>query len=314
MPENNTIFDCIVIGTGMAGYTASIYLSRYKVTNLIIGNVVGGQASEAHKIENYPGIRSISGFELAQKFNDHAKDLGAEIQLDTVTKVAKLDKLYEVSTASGKRFYSKTLLITTGKKRRKLGLKEEDKFMGKGLTYCTTCDGPFYKDKVVAVIGGSDAANSSSIYLSEIAQKVYQIYRGEKLRGEQAWIDQVHKAKNIEVLFNTNVIAINGRDKLESIDIDAKFNSSNNIVVDGLFIEIGAIPDPTIPKQLNIKLDDEDYIVVDQTQATSTEGIWAAGDITTASNKYAQIVTAAGEAALAARSIFEYLQKITIDK
>lgn len=295
--------DLIIVGSGPAGYTASIYASRYKIDNIIIGESPGGQAAESHKICNYPGFPEISGIELTQKFSKQATELGAEMVFDRVEKITGELGDYTVTTKSEKVFSSKTVLLAIGKKRRKLNLKREQEFLGKGVNYCTTCDGPLYKDKIVAVVGGSDSANTSSLYLSEIAQKVYQIYRRDKLRGDPTWIEQLLKKDNVQIIYNANVKAIRGNESLEEIVLDTKYQGKDSMKVDGLFIEIGSIPDTTLPKQLDLKLNEKRYIKVKNNQRTSKNGVWAAGDITTASNGFAQIVTACGEGAVATEDI-----------
>lgn len=300
----------VIIGTGPAGYTASIYASRYKIDNLVIGSIVGGQAGEAHKICNFPSYTNISGIELMTRFQKHAQDLGAKELFDTVTKITGKFGSFTIHTKNGKEISAKVILLATGLKRRNLNIPSEAKFLGKGVSYCATCDATFYKDQTVAVIGGSDAANTASIYLSEVAGKVFQIYRRSKLRGEPTWAEQVIQNPKIEVIYNTNVTEFKGSDKLESIVLDTPYKDSTTISVDGVFVEIGSEPDPTLSEQLGLKTDDK-RIHVNPDQTTNIKGILAAGDITTGSNYFRQIITACGEAAVAAETTFWLLQKET---
>jgi thioredoxin reductase (NADPH) len=302
--------DLLIVGAGPAGYTASIYASRYKINNIIVGESPGGQAAESHKICNYPGFPEISGIELTQKFSKQATDLGAEIIFDRVEEIIGEFGDFTIKTKSKKVFKAKAVLLAIGKKRRKLNLEREEEFLGKGVNYCTTCDGPLYKNKIVAVVGGSDSANTSSLYLSEIAQKVYQIYRRDQLRGDPTWIDQLLRKDNVEIIYNANVKAIRGSDTLEEIILDTKYQGKDSMKIDGLFIEIGSIPDTTLPKQLDLKLNEKGYIKVQNNQKTSKNGVWAAGDITTASNGFAQIVTACGEGAVAAEDISRTIKAV----
>jgi thioredoxin reductase (NADPH) len=293
-----------IIGAGPAGYTASIYASRYKIENLVIGETMGGQAAESHKICNFPSYPEISGFELMTRFQKHAQELGADELFDRVTNIEGKHGNFEIHTTSGKKVEANMIIIAAGNKRRKLGLDREKEFMGKGVSYCATCDAMFYKDKIVGVVGGSDAANTASLYLSEVAEKVYQIYRRAELRGEPTWKEQVLNKDNIEVIYETNVIGLEGDEKLERIVLDNKYIKKPYLNVDGLFIEIGSIPDITLSKSLDLEITKKGLIKVDDKQNTSMKGVLAAGDITTGSNQFKQIVTACGEAAVAAQSAY----------
>ena len=186
--------------------------------------------------------------------------------------------------------------------------RQEDEFLNKGLSYCATCDGMFYKDKVVGVIGGSNAATMAASMLSDIAKQVYIIYRGKELRGEPAWIEVVESKSNITVLFETLVVGLEGREKLERVKLSKPYKDLPYLDVDGVFVEIGSKPNILLPMKLGLDLDESQYIKVEKDQSTSMEGIWAAGDSTTASNGFRQVVTAVGEGAVAANSIYSYLK------
>ena len=255
MISNKNRYDLLIIGAGPAGLTASIYASRYRLSHLVIGQVPGGLALEAHKVCNFPTEEEISGLELMSKMQSSAKKLGAEIVMDGVVKVIKKGDSFEIITAAKKSYQSKTVLIATGTKHRKLGVANEDKFVGKGISYCATCDAMFYKDKVVAVVGGSDAANTASVYLADVAKKVYQIYRRDKLRGETAWVDQVLGNSKIEVIFNNNVVGLGGDGKLKQIVLEKPFNNKKELAVDGVFVEIGSSPETELWKDLGVELD-----------------------------------------------------------
>lgn len=297
-----------IIGTGPAGYTASIYASRYKLTNIIIGEILGGQTSESTYIENFPSYVSIRGGDLMGKMRDHAKHYNIEEVFDTVISITKEGKNFKIKTHQGKEILSKAIILALGAKRRKLGVEGEDRLVGKGVAYCTTCDAPFFKDKTVGIVGGSDAANTSSLYLSDIAKRVYQIYRGNKLRGEPLWAEKVLNDPKITVLFNTNILKINGKEKLESVTLDKEVEGSKLLPLDGLFIEIGSEPVTTLSTRLGLKLDETGKIIVGPDQKTNVEGIWAAGDITTNSDNFNQVITAAAEGAIAAKNVFTFIQ------
>ncbi|MBN2015241.1 FAD-dependent oxidoreductase [Candidatus Dojkabacteria bacterium] len=301
------VHDLAIIGTGPAGYAAAIYASRYKLDFILIGQVSGGLVSEAHTICNYPGFQSITGMELTQKFKEHISMLSVQEVNDEVTEVKESNGEFSITTRSDQKYYAKSVLLAIGTKRRKLNLSNEAKFLGKGVSYCATCDGGFFKDKIVAVVGGSDAANTASLYLAKLASKVYQIYRKDKLRGDPTWADQVMKNEKIEVVLNSNIAELIGEDNLEKIILDR----GQEIKVDGLFVEIGSVPNETLIKQLNIKTDDEKYIIVNAAQRTNIDGVWAAGDITTASNGFRQVITACAEGSIAANDIFTHISRNT---
>ena len=302
-------YPLVIIGAGPAGLTASIYASRYRIEHLVVGEAIGGLAFEAHKICNFPTEKEITGPEIVKKIQEHAQSLGATIIMDKVVGIQKENNIFKLTTRNGKSFFAHTLLLALGTERRRMNLPGEDKFIGRGVSYCATCDAMFYQGKTVAVIGGSDSANTSSLYLSEIAQKVYQIYRRGKLRGETAWIEQVLHNDKIEVIYNTNVIGLKGKEKLEGIILDNPYQGKKELAVDGLFVEIGNVPQKALIENLSLETDENGYIKVKGDQKTSCPGVWAAGDISTNSNRFNQIITACSEGAVAAEDIFKFLQK-----
>ena len=308
MEETKDKYSLVIVGAGPAGLSASIYASRYKINNLIVGQAVGGLMFDAHKVCNFPSEKEISGRDLTAKMREHAEQLGATILLDKIISIEKIGKEFKISTLNGKEILSSAIILAIGTEHRKLGLPNEDKFLGKGLSYCATCDAMFYQGKTVVVVGGANSAQTSSLYLSEIADKVYQIYRKNALRGERIWIDQVLASKKIEVIYNTQVIGLEGDSKLEKIVLDQPYQGKKEIKTDGLFVEIGSVPNSKLIKDLNLEADEAGYVVVKNDQKTNQEAIWAAGDITTASNGLRQVITASSEGAIAADSVFKYLQ------
>ena len=302
-------YSLIVIGTGPAGLTASIYASRYKIDHLVVGESLGGLAFEAHKVCNFPTEKEISGMEIVKKMQKHAESLDAPLVMDKIVDVDQEKEVFKVSTQGGKKFLAKALLLAVGTEHRRLNLPDEKRFIGKGVSYCATCDAMFYRDKTVAVVGGANSANTASLYLAEIAKKVYQIYRKDKLRGDVIWINQITKNEKIEVIYNTKVVALKGKEKLEKITLSTSYQGKKEINIDGLFIEIGSVPKKTLIEKLSLATDKEGYLKVSSGQKTSRAGIWAAGDVTTASNNFHQILTACSEGAIASASIFKSLQK-----
>lgn len=306
--EKDKIYSLVIIGAGPAGMSASIYAARYGVENVIIGGVLGGQIAESHLVDNYLGLEDITGLELAQKFAKHVKKYGTEIVPNLVKNIKK-DDCFEIELEDGDLIKSKTILLGTGTKRRALGLAEEEKFKGKGLSYCATCDGFFYKNKTVAVVGGSDSAAGAALYLAAIAEKVYLIYRREALRAEPYWINLIKKNPKIEVIYNTNIINLSGENRLEKIKLDNPYKNQTELSVDGVFVEVGSDPNIGYAQELGIKLDKDGYIEIESDSSASVPGVWAAGDITNGSDKFRQVITAAAEGAIAARSIANYLKK-----
>jgi thioredoxin reductase (NADPH) len=305
--EDKKVYDLIIIGAGPAGLTASIYASRYKIEHLVIGREPGGQANEAHKIENWPGTISISGFELLQKMRSHAEKLGAKVILDSVSSIKKRDDFFEIIAQSGQ-YQAKNIILALGMEYRRLGIPGEDEFKGKGVSYCPTCDAAFFKDKIVSVIGGGNAAGSAALLLAEYARQVYLIYRGEKLKMDPTYLDKISTNSKIEVIYNTNVKEIKGGEVVEKIVLDRDYQGKNELETQGVFIEIGSEPGIEIAKQVGVGVDEQGFIIVNPDQSTNIPGIYAAGDVTTGSNKMRQIITAAAEGAVAAGSVYKKIQ------
>lgn len=303
-------YDVVIVGAGPAGLNASVYASRYGLKNVVVGEISGGLVTQTTEIGNWLGEKNINGFEFVQKAIEHTKSFGTEIIASSVDQIKKTEEgNFEILLANGEKFKSKTILIATGSKHRKLGVPGEKEFLGKGVSYCATCDGFFYREKTVGIVGGSDSAVSAALYMSDIAKKVYLIYRKDKLRAETFWVNSLEKAKNVEIIYSTNVKEIKGKDKLEKILLDNIYKGSTEIKLNGLFIEIGFTPNIELIKNLGLEIDNENYIKIEQNGQTTINGVWAAGDITTGSNKFKQIITAASEGAIAINSIQNYLKK-----
>lgn len=295
-------YNLIIIGAGPAGLTAAIYAARYKMNFLVIGKLSGGMLREAYEICNFPSYTKIKGSELMKKIIEQVKELGAEVKNEEAVKIKKKQKDFEIIT--NKRKYSaKKIIFATGSEREKLGIAGEKEFIGKGLSYCATCDAGFYKNKTAGVVGGSDAALSAALLLAKFAKKVYIIYRKDKFfRGDKIWIEKVRKNKKIEVLFNSSVTKLIGKNKLEC----AELNKKRKLELDGLFVEVGGIPNIELAEEIGIKTEDK-QIAVDKKQKTSIKGAFAAGDIT--NNSLKQIITACAEGAVAAHSAYKELIK-----
>ncbi len=298
-------WEVIIIGGGPAGLTAALYLGRYKVKTLVITKEVGGLLNEASIIEDYPGIKRIKAVELAKAFEEHAKEWGAKILIDEVIDVKKEGDKFIVKTRD-KEFTAEAIILATGSRRRKLGVPGENL---PGVSYCAECDAPLFKDKVVAVVGGGNTAFHDAIVISGYAKKVYIIHRRDKFRADPVLVEEAKK-KGIEFILNKVVVEIKGEGKVEKVILkDTKTGEISELEVQGLFVAIGLEPNNELAKKLGVELDTDGRIKVDPCMRTNIEGVFAAGDITTGSCKFMQIITSAAEGAIAAKSAYEYLLK-----
>jgi len=296
-------YDLVIIGAGPAGLAGAIYAARYQLKTLVIGQIPGGIAGTAHKVCNFPSYSEIKGMELMMKMIQQVKANKVEIKQEIVKDVHKL-KDFKIKTNKSE-YQAKKIIIATGTERKKLGLKEEFKFIGKGLSYCATCDSGFYKDKIASVVGGSDAALTAALLLASIAKKVYLIYRKKEfISAEPAWVSQVKANKKINLLLNTEILSLIGKDKLEKIEIKSN-DKREQLAIDGLFIEVGSVPNIKLAEKLKLKLE-KNQIIVDKNQKTNIAGVFAAGDIT--NNSLKQIVTACAEGSVAAYNAYKELK------
>lgn len=303
------MWDLIIIGAGPAGLSASIYASRYSINHLVVGDFLGGQISQTHHIDNYPGVEDVSGIEFSQKLAGHAKKYGVEIVSVMVENIQKKEGLFYLTFVNGEEVRARSIILATGTKRKKLNLIGEKELFGKGVSYCATCDGFFYKNKTVGVVGGADSAAAAAVYLADIAQKVFMLYRKPALRAEPYWVNLIEKNPKIEVIYETNVLEIVGEERLEKVKLDKEFKGLKELVLDGLFIEAGSVAGLTCAANLGIKLNQSGYVEIGTDGATSVPGVFAAGDITNGSDRFCQVVTAVAEGAIAARAVFGYLKK-----
>lgn len=300
------IFDLIIIGAGPAGLTAGIYASRRKLKNLIITKDIGGQAATVPHIENYPGLAKIDGFQLTDNMKNQAANFGSEFKYEEVIKIGKKEDVFLVETVTGGQYKAQALILSFGVTPRNLEVPGEKEFTNKGVTYCANCDAPLYKDKVVAVIGGGNAALDAAEYLAKIAKKVYLIHRRDEFRGDEILVDKIKKLKIIELVLDSTITKIMGDDFVKTIEIkNLKNQKTKDIAVDGVFIEIGHVVNAEAIKE-TVKLDEQSQIIIDDYGLTSENGVFAAGDV--ASGEYKQIIIAAGEGAKAALSAYKFLQ------
>ncbi len=294
-------YDVVIIGGGPAGLTAGIYAARRELKTLILTRDIGGQITKTNIIENYPGFELISGLDLAKKMFDQAKKCGAEIRFHEAKKITKTKIGFSVDDGKNK-IQTRSVILAFGKKPRELGVPGEKRLEGSGVSYCATCDAPFFKNKVLTVVGGGNSALCTAIIAAGVAKKVYLIYRGSELRGEQAMQEKLRKMNHVEIMYNEEVSEIVGEEKVESV----KLKSGRILETDGVIIEIGFDIDRTLAAGL-VNMDDKHQIIISANQETSVPGVFAAGDLTQTPAK--QIVIATGEGAKAALSCYDYLQR-----
>jgi thioredoxin-disulfide reductase len=303
-------YDLIIIGGGPAGITAGIYDARKKIKTLLITKDFIGQVAKTAEVENYPGFKKISGIDLTKKLEAHLREFEIEIREgEKVKKIRKKGKNFEVNTAEGKNFEAKSIIIATGGDPRPLEVPGEKEFIGKGVSYCSTCDAPFFKEKKVAVIGGGNTGFEATLDLEKYAKKILIFERSDKVTADEILQEKVKSLGKVEILLNKEVKEIKGERNIDSLLYQDKISQkSERIPIDGVFVQIGSVPATAFVKSL-VDFNEKDEIKIDtKTCATSTPGIFAAGDVTDI--KYKQIIIAAGEGAKAALSAYEYLQKM----
>lgn len=306
------MYDLIIIGLGPTGLTASVYASRYQLKNLLIGEVLAGELSKAPRIENIPGFISISGLDWGGKVKDQVEKLGAKVIFGRVGRIEKKRKEFKIYTEAGEEYQAKTLIVATGSERRKLGIPGEKEYVGRGVSFCTVCDAPFFRDKIVALIGGSDAAISGAVHTAEYAKKVYIIYRRDRLRAEPIWVEEwekIEKKGKGKTIYNTNIVQILGDGtKVTGVKLDKPYQGKKTLPLDGVFIEIGGVPGTSLLKPLGVSLTEAGYVQVNEAMETNIAGLFCAGDITDKSIVLVQAITAMAQGAIAAASVYKYLK------
>ena len=301
------MYDIIVIGAGPAGLTSAIYARRANKKVLVLeAKNYGGQIINTLDIENYPVEEHISGFDFATKLYNQAKNLGAEIIFEKAVDINNLGDKKEIITTKNT-YKTKTIIIATGSENRKLGLPNEDELVGKGISYCATCDGAFYKGKTVAVVGGGNTALEDALYLTDLVDKVYLIHRRDEFRGEEATVNLLKEKNNIEFKYNSNVTKLNANKRLESIEVTDNDGKTKTINIDGLFIAVGRIPENQNFAKL-INLDKTGYVIANENCHTNIPGIFVAGDNRV--KKLRQLVTATSDGAIAAVEAIKYVNNI----
>ena len=293
------MIDVAIIGAGTAGLTAAVYARRAGASVTIFeGEAPGGQIINTPEIDNFPGLPGVSGYEYANKLFEQARAFGAEFVFDKVKKVeGSLEEGFVLTTEYGNVCEAKTIIIASGVKRREMGLAGEQEYTGRGISYCATCDGAFFKGKTAAVFGGGNTAVEDAAYLANICKKVYIIHRRNEFRANKALVDEMLAHDNVETKLSFTVSAIHGDDKLTGVTLTSVDGHDEELPTDALFVAIGLIPENGVFLQL-VDLDDAGYVIADETCETSTPGVFAAGDCRTKDVR--QLVTAAADGAVAA--------------
>ena len=297
-------YDVIILGAGPAGLTAGLYAARSGLKTGIISKDIGGTANYILLLENWPGFKG-TGEELMKQFYEQMKEYDAEFIMGEVESVEKKGKEFLINMKK-KQLETRAIIIATGTERRKLGIKGERELTGKGVSYCATCDGFFFRNKIVGVVGGSDCAATSALALADLAKHVYIYYRGQKLRCEDVNSERLKNRKNVSIIYNAVPKEILGSKKVEGIKMEIE-GKEQEFKLDGVFVEIGAVPIIDITKKVGLKVDKENYIIINEYMNTSVPGIFAAGDVT--NHRLKQVVVASSQGAIAAKSAYEFLLK-----
>ena len=302
------MYDLLILGGGPAGMTAAVYAARKHVHTLLLSSDVGGQLNWTLGIENYMGYQLVTGFELMEKFKTQVEQFPIDMQTgQTLARLSKIEGGFEVATESGKTYQGKAAIIATGKRPRHLGVPGEELLIGRGVSYCAICDGPFFKGLKVAVIGGGNSALEAVLDLAKIADHVFLVTHGS-LTGDHVLIDKIKGAPNVTTLLEHDTLEIRGKDLVSGIRVkDIKTSEEKDLTVDGVFVEIGLVPNSGFARDV-VTLNEHDEIKVSCSCETGVPGLYAAGDVTNIPEK--QIVVAAGEGAKAALQAHRYLQRL----
>lgn len=305
------IHDLMIIGSGPAGLTASIYAARAELDTIVVEKapMSGGQIINTYEVDNYPGLPGINGFDLGMKFREHSDHLGAVHVIGEVKEFGVKNNIKKVVLENGDEHYARTAILATGAAYRKLDVKGEAEFSGMGVSYCATCDGAFFRNRTVAVVGGGDVAVEDAIFLARICKKVYVIHRRDEFRAAKTLSTKLNEYENVTILWNHVVDEIKGNEKVEGLLIrDIKENKQSEIEVDGVFIAVGTIPNSQLFVD-TVATDKQGYIIADEMCETNVPGIYAAGDIRTKGLR--QVITAASDGANAITSVERYLYSVS---
>jgi len=304
-------FDLIIVGLGPAAYSAALYAARYMLKTLVIGETPGGQLTEAGEVDDYLGLIGINAQDMIKVFNKHIEKYNVPVVLDHVESVRKDGDEFVVKAKRKGEFKAKSVILAIGVKRRKLNVPGEAEFTGRGVSYCSICDAPLFKNKVVAVIGGGDSALEGAEILSRYATKVYLIHRRDEFKGQPIYLENIKAKPNVEIILNTVVTEIKGDKLVKSIlTKNVKTGETKELNVNGVFVEIGFEPPTDFARANGLETDAMGYIKVDEWMRTNIQGVFAAGDCTGMWLGFRQVITSASQGAVAAHSAFRYLNEM----
>jgi len=303
--------DVLIAGQGAGAFTAGLYSARYRMNTVIVGETFGGETAIGGVIENYPGAPDIDGFDLMLKMQEQVQKYDVPIVNAKVEHIRRVDDCFEADLSDGSAVHAASVILAVGRERRKLGLPHEDEWTGKGVSYCSTCDGPLYRGKVAAIVGGGNAAVEGAILTARYATDVCLIYRRDRFfRPEPVLLRLLGQAENVHVLFETRVTELIGSDEkgLEAIRLSRPHDGADVLTVDGIFVEAGADPRLDLPSELGLDINPQtNEVHVDRMMHTGVEGVYAAGDLTDGSGPLKQTITAAAQGAIAALSAYQHV-------
>ena len=302
------MYDLVIIGAGPAGLAAAVYAARAELDFIVLEKEImsGGQIINTYEVDNYPGLYHLGGFDLAMKFREHADALGAKFVTGEAEKIESCPEGKKVVLKDGTVFETKTIIVSGGAKHRPLGASGEERLAGSGVSYCATCDGAFFRNKEVAVVGGGDVAVEDALFLARMCKKVYVIHRRDTFRAAKTLVTRLVEAENVEIIYDSVVKEIKGNFKVEALAVENKNTKEiKEIALDGVFVAVGMLPETALLAGV-VDLDESGYVIADETGRTSDPAIFAAGDIRT--KQLRQVVTAASDGANAVWSVEHYLQ------
>jgi len=297
--------DLVIVGYGLTGLAAAMYAGRLELKTLLVGEIPGGLITWTDLVENYPGFKRLTGQELTDKLREHAEEYKVPLETGRIEKIEKQKDGNFLLKNSETEYFAKSVLIATGTKVKELDVPGAKELKNRGIQFCALCDGALFKGKTLAVIGGSDSAVKEALVLSRYAKKVFIIYRGSKLRGEPPNMERLQHAKNVEVIYSTNVTAFNGKTTMEKIELDKPFKGSKELKLDAVFMAIGHLPLSELVKPLGVKTNEHGEIIINRNSETNVPGIFAAGDVV--DTRFKQAIVGVGEAVSAVYSAYLFV-------